>query len=105
MGTTLLRTTAHLLHKATLSRPGDIAYLPNTQKQTQRVRQNEETKEYVPKKELVKTLEKEVNETEISNLSNKEFKIMVIRILTELSSRMEEHSENFNKEIANKKEN
>ena len=42
---------------------------------------------------------------QISNLSNKEFKIMVIRILTELSSRMEEHSENFNKEIANKKEN
>lgn len=32
---------------------------------------------------------------EISNLPNKEFKIMVIKMLTELGGRMDEHKENF----------
>ena len=35
----------------------------------------------------------------ISNLSGKEFKMMVIKVLTELRRRMDEHSENFNKEL------
>lgn len=35
----------NLLNKATLSRQGDVADLPNTE--TNRVKQNEETKEYV----------------------------------------------------------
>ena len=48
--------------------------------------------------EYNKTSEKELNETEISNLPEKEFKIMVIKMLTELGRRMEEHSEKFNKE-------
>lgn len=37
----------------------------------------------------------------ISNLCNKEFKIMVISMLTELRRRMYEHSEIFHKEIEN----
>ena len=36
---------------------------------------------------------------EISNLPDKEFKVMVIKMLTELGRRREEHSENFNKQI------
>ena len=36
---------------------------------------------------------------EISNLSDKEFKVMVMNILTELGRRMDEHSENFSKEM------
>ena len=38
---------------------------------------------------------------EISNLPDKELKVMVIKMLTELGRRMEEHSENFNKELEN----
>lgn len=38
----------HFLHKTTLSKWGEIAILPNAQKLTQRVKENEETKEYVP---------------------------------------------------------
>ena len=34
-----------------LSRSGDITDFPNTYKQTQNVKQNEETEEYIPKKE------------------------------------------------------
>ena len=39
------------------------------------------------------------NKTEISNLPDKEFKTLVM--LTELGKRLDEHSENFNKELEN----
>ena len=52
-------------------------------------------------KEQDKTSEKEPNKMEISNLLEKEFKVMVIKMLTKLRRRMDEHSENFNKEIGN----
>lgn len=38
---------------------------------------------------------------EISNLSDKEFKVMVKKMLTELGRRIDEHNENFNKEMEN----
>ena len=62
--------------------------------------QNEEKEEYVPIQEQNKTPEKELNKMKINNL-DKEFKAMVIKMLTELRRRMDEHSENFNKEIEN----
>ena len=46
-----------------------------------------------------KTPEKELNEMEASNLSDAEFKTLVIRMLNELRRRVDELSENFNKEI------
>lgn len=44
-----------------------------------------------------KTLKK-INETEVSNLPNRKFKVLVIKMLTKLGIRMNEHSKNFNKE-------
>ena len=38
---------------------------------------------------------------EISNLPNKDFKEMIIKLLSELRRRMDEHSANFNKELKN----
>ena len=86
--------------RATLSRSGDIDDTHNKQKQTQRVRQNEKTKEYFPNKRTRKSLRKkrELNETEISNSSDKEFKVTVIEMLTELGKRVDELGENVNKE-------
>ena len=50
-------------------------------------------------KEPDKASEKnKLNETEISNLSDKEFKVMVIKMITELGKRMDELGENVNKE-------
>ena len=43
-----LSLTGHLLCMAIILRLGDIADPPNTQKQTQRGRQNGETKKYAP---------------------------------------------------------
>ena len=41
----------------------------------------------------------------ISNVPNKEFNVMVIKMLTRLRRRIDEHSENFNKELENIKKN
>lgn len=43
----------------------------------------------------------ETNETEITNLLDKEFRMIVLRILTEI--RIEECSKNFKKELENVK--
>ena len=55
-------------------------------------------------KEQDKTSEKELSETEISNLPNKEFKVMVIKILIGLGKRIDKLSENFSKHRKYKKE-
>ena len=52
-------------------------------------------------KEQERTSEKINNETEINNLPDKEFKALVIKILTELGKRTHVQSKNFNKELKN----
>ena len=42
---------------------------------------------------------------QINNLPDKEFEALVIKMLTELRKRIDEHSENFNKELENIKKN
>lgn len=81
----------YLLHKAVPSRLEEVADLPNTK--TQKIRQNEKIEEYVPIEKQDKNLRKELIKMEISHLSDKVFKIMVIEILTELG-RMDKHSDN-----------
>lgn len=44
---------------------------------------------------------KELKKLEISNLPNKVFKVMFIKVLTKLERKMNEHSENLNKDIEN----
>ena len=53
------------------------------------------------KKVKNKNQNKKPSETEINNLPHKEFKAIVIRMLTELGKRLVEHSENFNKALEN----
>ena len=52
-------------------------------------------------KECGKLSEKDLNEMEISNVPNKKFKVMVIKMLTNLGRRMDEHTKNFSKEAEN----
>ena len=52
-----------------------------------------------------KKTKKELNKTKIDNLQDKEFKIMVIKILTEFRRRIEDHCETFNEEIKKIKKN
>ena len=83
-GAVPLDPTGHLLHSATLPRQGVKAALPNTQKQTQGGCQIEETKKYGPNERTDQNPTKELNETEITNLSDEEFKALVVRMLKEL---------------------
>ena len=55
-------------------------------------------------KEKEKTSEKELNGTKIGNLPNKEFKVMIIKMLTDLGRKMDEHRENYNRVRKYKKE-
>jgi len=50
-----------------------------------------------------KTSERDLNETEISDLLNKKFKIAVIKILTEVKRIIHKESEPFNKDRKYKK--
>lgn len=52
-------------------------------------------------KEGDKTREKGLNEMEVSNLLDEEFKVTVIKLLTELGKGIDDLSENFNTEIEN----
>lgn len=72
------------------------AVLPVAQKPLQQVKQNKETKKYVPLKEWDKNLRGEINETEVNNLSDKEFKV-VVGHQVELGREVDTHSKNFNK--------
>lgn len=52
-------------------------------------------------KEQGKSPEKDLNEMEVSSLPDKEFELMVIKMLTDFRRKMDEHSKNVNKEIEN----
>ena len=52
-------------------------------------------------KEQDKITARKLNEMEISNMHDRESKVMVIKILTGLEKRVEDLSENLNKEIEN----
>lgn len=50
-------------------------------------------------------IQEELNETDINNLSDKEFKVMVIKRLTEIRRRMDKYNKDFNKDRKLKKKN
>ena len=69
-----------------ISRAGDVAGFL-TQKQTERVRQNGETEDYVPNsqmKEKDKITARDLSEMDISNMLDRELKVMIIKIFTGL---------------------
>lgn len=82
----------------TQATPARLREVFNLENQTQTVKQNEERDTFQMKKNTTKTLEKDFNNMQISNLPNKELKVMVIKMLTQLRRRIDEHSENFNRE-------
>lgn len=56
-------------------------------------------------KEQDKTSEKKNKENRDKQYPITEFKVIIIKILTELRRRMDDHNENFNKELENIKNN
>lgn len=57
---------------------------------------NGETKIYVPN-ERIRKKKSTLNKTVMSNLPDKEFKVIFIKMVTKLGKRRDEYSENFTK--------
>ena len=94
--------TGYLLHKATLPKPENVSALPNTYRQPKGGNQNEDTKKHVPNERTEQNSKKKgAYKMEISYPVDADFKTLVIRILNELRRRVDELSENFNKEMGN----
>ena len=90
-----------LLHKPTLSRLREGSVLSNAQKPTERQEKYRHGGLWSKKKEQDKSPETDLNETEISHLSDRGLKIIVINMFTEFRRAMPEKSENFNKKTEN----
>lgn len=91
-----LGPTEHLLNKTTFT-------LQNQKMQLTEYMETEANKKrimYVPNKpeKKGKTVEKELKEMEVSHLIDKEFKVMIIKVLIKLCKQVGKLSENFNKE-------
>ena len=80
-----LDPTGPVLHEAILPRHRVKAALSNTYKQHVEAAQTRRQRNMAQMKEWINTLEKDLNKIEISNLTDAEFKILVIRMLKELS--------------------
>ena len=69
---------------------------------SQKDRQNEKAEDYVPDEED-KTPEKQLNEVEIGNLPEKEFGMMIVKMIQDFRKRMEakieKMQEMFNKDL------
>lgn len=75
----------------------EVVVSSNAQKQTQKGKQSKETGK---KKPTIKSQEKNLEEKDIIYLPDKQFKIIDIKMFIKLV-RLDQHSENLNKETAN----
>lgn len=90
--------TGQLLPKITLLRPGEIYIYKE-------LGENEEAKEGIPNKRAPGYQKRELSKTEISSLLDTKFKRVVLKMLIKLRRKIDELSENLNKEIENIKNN
>ena len=81
-----------------------IGDLPNTEKQAQELRKKmRRQRNLFQMKEQDKAMTRDLNRTDISNMSDGIFKAMIIGIFTGLQERVEDISENLNKSLKKKK--
>lgn len=71
-------------------RTREAVILPNAQNKIQKAKQNEEIVEYVTNERIRQASERELNEMEIPYLSDKELKVIVIKIFTTVERRVDE---------------
>ena len=94
---TFIDCTGMLPYKELPSRPGEVTFSPKYT-QTDKVKQNEKTEEFVPNERTRRKPENTTNETDITNLPDTAQSIHN-RMLTELERRTDEHNMNLNKEL------
>lgn len=79
-----------------LSRAGDTADLPNTQKQTLRARHSEDAEGRVPEERTGQRAARNFSKMEKCNMPDGEVQLMVIKTLTGLEKAVEDLSETLN---------
>ena len=57
------------------------------------------TEHMLQKKEQSKNLQDQINEDEIGNLPEKEFRVMIVKMIQNLRNRMEKIQETFNRDL------
>ena len=62
----------------------NILWPTEQRRQTHKVRENEMAEEYVPDEGQDKTPEEQLSEVEISNLPEKEFRVMIVKMIQDL---------------------
>ena len=67
------------------------------------MKQNEKTEKYTADEGEGKNPPDETNEEEISSLPEKEFRVMIVKIIQNFGSRMEKIQEMFNKDLEDQK--
>ena len=90
-----------LFKRPLLSRAGDIADFPKHRNRGRDLDKMRRQRDMCQMKEQEKITARELNETEISNMPDREFKVMVIKITTVFEKGMENLTETLNKEIEN----
>ena len=86
--------TGHLRHKSTPIRPGDLGALLSTNRHRKAAKmERQRSKNHVTEQN------RDPDIMESSNLTDVEFKTLVIKMLNELLGNVDKFSENFNKEI------
>jgi len=83
------------------SKPGDIADFPNTDNRHRDLHKMRKQRNLSQMKEQDKAMARDLSETDISTMRDREFKITIMRILTGLEKRVDNMSETLNMEIRN----
>lgn len=71
--------------------------MKNTYRQTQTDKMRRQRNVFQPKEED-KSLKKDLNKMEVNNLPDKQFKVIIIKMLINLRRKMEEHNKKLNKD-------
>ena len=77
------------LHRSTPSKWEEVTGSPKKHRQSSKMRK---PRNMLQKKEQDKTAKRDLNVININNLSDKEIKVMVIKMLTDIRRRMDGHS-------------
>jgi len=72
---------------------------PETQKLKKKKKEKKRQRNTAQMKEQTRNTEVQINEEEIGKLSEKEFRIMIIKIIKNLENKMEKMQESINKDV------
>ena len=77
----------------------EVPNLPNTEKQTQKLDYMRTQRNISQMKEQDQTIARDQSKMDVSNMPNREFKVIIIKVLTGFEKKVEDISETLNTQI------